>query len=75
MNVHTTAPSRHADTIIDLCVSEGLTPERLVFSHLDEVPEPSYHRLVFRGASIGFDSFGTDFRFGDLWKSPGDTGK
>ena len=76
MNVHTTAPSRHAETIIDLCVTEGLAPERLVFSHLDEVPDPSYHcRVLSSGASIGFDSFGTDFRFGDLWKSPGDTEK
>ena len=76
MNVHTTAPSRHAESIVELCAGEGLSPRRLVFSHLDEVPDPSYHsRVLASGATIGIDSFGTAVGFGDLWTSPGDVEK
>jgi phosphotriesterase-related protein len=76
MNVHTTAPAKHALRIVDLVVEEGLDPGRLIFSHLDEVLDTAYHRQVLSaGAVIGFDSFGCEVSFGQLWRSPTDAEK
>jgi phosphotriesterase-related protein len=76
VNVHTTATGRHGVRIVDVVEEEGLDPGRLIFSHLDEVLDATYHRQVLeRGATIGFDSFGCDFYFGRLWKSPSDEEK
>lgn len=76
VNVHTTATGQLAPRIVDVLEEEGFDPRRLVFSHLDEVIDESYHRQVLeRGATIGFDSFGCDVYFGRLWKSPSDEEK
>ena len=76
MNVHTTATAMHAVRIVELAVGEGLDPRRLIFSHLDEVLDPGYHREVLEsGAVIGFDSFGCDVYFARMWKSPSDMEK
>lgn len=76
MNVHTTATAMHAVRIVELAVGEGLDPQRLIFSHLDEVLDTGYHRDVLQsGAVIGFDSFGCDVYFARLWKSPSDMEK
>jgi phosphotriesterase-related protein len=76
VNVHTTATGRHAVRIVDVVEDEGFDPRRLIFSHLDEVLDATYHRQVLeRGAIVGFDSFGCDFSFGRLWKSPSDDEK
>ena len=76
MNVHTTATGKHAVRIVEIVVNEGLDARRLVFSHLDEVLELSYHLDVLAsGATIGFDSFGCDVYFARLWKSPSDMEK
>ncbi len=76
VNVHTTAPGKHAVRITEMMAEEGLDPRRLVFSHLDEVLDVDYHRQVLSlGATIGFDSFGCDVYFARLWKSPSDMEK
>jgi len=76
VNVHTTATGRHALRIVELAANEGLPPERLIFSHLDEVLDEQHHRDVLAtGAVIGFDSFGCDVYFARLWKSPSDAEK
>jgi phosphotriesterase-related protein len=62
--------------IIDLLEGEGLAPERIWISHLDEISDHRYHVAVLkRGVTTGFDSFGQDGYFTPTWKSLSDNEK
>jgi phosphotriesterase-related protein len=77
VGVHTRLPSpRQAQQMVDIVEHEGLAPERLWFSHLDEIVDHHYHvPILKRGVTIGFDSFGQDGYFTPSWKSRSDNEK
>lgn len=77
VDIHTRFPSLAAvHQMIDAAEAEGLPPERLWFSHLDEVDDHAYHvKILKRGVTLGFDSFGQDGYFTPRWKSRSDNEK
>lgn len=77
VGVHTRLPSiRQALEIVGIIEHEGLAPDRLWLSHLDEIVDHRYHvQLLKSGVTIGFDSFGQDGYFTPSWKSRSDNEK
>jgi phosphotriesterase-related protein len=66
INVHAALWQREGNRILDILEEEGVQPERVAISHLDELLDFDYHRtLAQRGAWLGYDTFGSEFRFGD----------
>lgn len=56
-------PSRWGLELLDICMDEGLSPERVVLSHLDRTfyEELEYHReLADRGAYLEYDLWGLE---------------
>ena len=46
---------------LDVLQAEGMSPERVIVSHVDTVPNPGYAvELASRGCWVEFDGFGTD---------------
>ena len=46
---------------LDILEAEGVSPERVIISHVDTVPNPGYAvGLARRGCWVEFDGFGTD---------------
>lgn len=77
VNVHCHPPALDVTlTIIDALTDEGLPPDRIYLSHLDEIDDLDYHSTVLeRGVVTGFDSFGQDGYFTPTWKSLSDLEK
>lgn len=62
--------------IINVLLEEGLPPDRIFLSHLDEITDLDYHTQVLElGVVTGFDSFGQDGYFTPTWKSLSDLEK
>jgi phosphotriesterase-related protein len=73
VNVHLDPRGEHALAVLHVLVAEGMTPDRVIFSHMDEHLDREYHRSVARsGAVLEYDTFGSEFYFGDLFKDPSD---
>ena len=73
VNVHLDPRGTRALEVLDLLVDEGMGPERVVFSHMDEHLDREYHRAVAEsGAVLEYDTFGSEFYFGELFKDPTD---
>lgn len=66
INVHAALWRREGNRILDILEEEGVSPNRVAISHLDELLDYDYHRsLAERGAWLGYDTFGSEFRFGN----------
>jgi phosphotriesterase-related protein len=51
---------------LDVLEKEGVAPDRVIVGHLDERFDPDYHAEVARrGAVLAYDTFGSDFLYGD----------
>jgi phosphotriesterase-related protein len=62
IHVHTYPWSRHAIEAVDLLVSNGVDPGKIVINHLDVAPDITYIKAVLdRGAIVEFDCFGKEF--------------
>ncbi len=73
VNIHLDPRGTQALAVLDVLVSEGMRPDRVVFSHLDEHLDEGYHRAVAEsGAVLEYDTFGSEFYFGELFKDPTD---
>ena len=76
LNVHLTSTSDRGLDIVAIVLGEGLDPERLVLSHLDEYLDTDYHlSLLKQGVSISFDTLGFEGYMTRQWKSPSDIEK
>ncbi|MCW3012265.1 MAG: hypothetical protein JWO90_2669 [Solirubrobacterales bacterium] len=73
VNVHLDPRGQNALTVLDVLETEGMAPERVIFSHMDEHLDREYHLSVARtGAILEYDTFGSEFYFGALFKDPTD---
>lgn len=65
VNIHLSWGGKHAPLVLDLLVGEGMSPDRVVFSHLDLQLDAGYHReLAQSGAILSFDTFGSIWSYG-----------
>jgi phosphotriesterase-related protein len=55
------------------CAGQGLPPERVICGHMDEHIDAAYHRDLLReGATLAFDTFGSELKFSGLFDHPSD---
>jgi phosphotriesterase-related protein len=73
VNVHLDPRGVHGLHALEILVNEGMSPERVILSHMDEHLDQHYHRAVAQaGAVLEYDTFGSEFYFGELFKDPTD---
>jgi phosphotriesterase-related protein len=73
VNIHLDPRGDHALAILDALTTEGMTPDRVIFSHMDQHLDRDYHlRVAHAGAVLEYDTFGSEFYFGSLFKDPTD---
>lgn len=73
VNIHLDPFPTHALHILDVLLSEGMTPDRVVFSHMDEHLDLAYHRDVAQaGAVLEYDTFGAEFYWGEFHRDATD---
>ncbi|MBN9613300.1 MAG: phosphotriesterase, partial [Actinobacteria bacterium] len=73
VNIHLDPFPTDALRILDALVAEGMSPERVIFSHMDEHLDLAYHRDVAQaGAVLEYDTFGAEFYWGDFHRDPSD---
>jgi len=73
VNVHLSSRGAYALEVLEILLAEGMRPERVVFSHMDEYLDRGYHKAVAEtGAVLEYDTFGSEFYYGDLMKNPTD---
>jgi phosphotriesterase-related protein len=64
--VHMSFRGRLGLDVLDVLVDEGMEPSRIIVGHLDENFDRDYHAEVAeRGAVLAYDTFGSDFYYGD----------
>jgi phosphotriesterase-related protein len=74
INVHLSWRGQGALDVIDILLSEGMSTDRMIMSHMDEVIDRGYHRAVAEtGVTLEFDTFGTEFYYGGGVRTPTDT--
>jgi phosphotriesterase-related protein len=63
VTIHTDPyPPHAAPPAIDLLLAEGVTPDRIVIDHLDQVNDLDLHRAVAdRGVFVEYDAIGRDY--------------
>lgn len=72
-NIHLSPRGMDALEVLEILVGEGMRPERVIFSHMDEYLDRGYHSAVAEtGAVLEYDTFGSEFYYGDLMKNPTD---
>jgi phosphotriesterase-related protein len=58
---------------VEDCASEGLPAGRVICGHMDEHLDADYHRDLLRaGATLAFDTFGSELKFSGLLDHPSD---
>ena len=77
LNIHCHPGSqRVTELLIDITTEEGLSPERTILSHLDEIASHAYLSSVLaRGVTLCFDGFGHDHYAGSDAKRRSDRQK
>jgi phosphotriesterase-related protein len=69
INVHPAIWYREGPRILDILQAEGVDLRRVALSHMDELIDYDYHcSIAVRGAWLSFDTFGSEFHFGDKWE-------
>jgi phosphotriesterase-related protein len=67
VNVHLSWRGADGLDVVEALVAEGMAPERIILSHMDERLDREYHRAVAQtGAVLEYDTFGSDFLYGSL---------
>jgi phosphotriesterase-related protein len=73
VNIHLDPRGAHALAVLDVLTGQGMPADRVIFSHMDEHFDRDYHLAVGRaGAVLEYDTFGSEFYFGPLFKDPTD---
>ncbi|MUL82278.1 MULTISPECIES: phosphotriesterase [unclassified Mycolicibacterium] len=73
VNIHLDPLGTHALAILDALLHEGMSADRVVFSHMDEHLDLAYHRDVAdAGAVLEYDTFGAEFYWGDFHRDATD---
>ncbi|CAN5256950.1 phosphotriesterase-related protein [soil metagenome] len=73
VNIHLDPFGMHAPAILTVLLEEGMTADRVVFSHMDEHLDLGYHREVAQaGAVLEYDTFGAEFYWGDFHRDATD---
>jgi phosphotriesterase-related protein len=74
INVHVEPAGEHGVEIVDLLLTEGASPDRIVLSHMDERINLDYHlALTDRGVVLEMDTFGQESYWEFPHKDPTDT--
>jgi phosphotriesterase-related protein len=61
VNVHLDPLGTEALTIVESLIDEGMPPDRIILSHMDESPDHGYHDAVAQtGAILEYDTFGAE---------------
>lgn len=67
VNVHVEPGGAHGVEVASLLVGEGVAPDRIVLSHMDERLDLNYHLAIAdTGVILEFDTFGTEA----YWRKP-----
>jgi phosphotriesterase-related protein len=73
INVHLSWRGQGALDVIEILLAEGMSTERMIMSHMDEVIDRGYHQAVAdTGVTLEFDTFGTEFYYGGGVRTPTD---
>jgi phosphotriesterase-related protein len=73
IHIHTDNSGAYGCDHVADCVTAGLAAERIVVCHMDERLDSFYHReILATGASIGFDTFGSELNFSGSFHHPSD---
>jgi phosphotriesterase-related protein len=65
VNVHLSWRGADGVAVLEALVAEGMRPERVILSHMDERLDRGYHEAVAEaGAILEYDTFGSDFLYG-----------
>lgn len=65
VNVHLSWRGADGVAVLEALVAEGMRPERVILSHMDERLDRGYHAAVAEaGAVLEYDTFGSDFLYG-----------
>jgi phosphotriesterase-related protein len=65
VNVHLSWRGADGVAVLEALVGAGMSPERVILSHMDERLDRGYHRAVAEvGAVLEYDTFGSDFLYG-----------
>jgi phosphotriesterase-related protein len=65
VNVHLSWRGADGVAVLEALVAEGMRPERVILSHMDERLDRGYHKAVAEaGAVLEYDTFGSDFLYG-----------
>lgn len=72
--IHVNGGGRFGTEHVEDCVGEGLPADRVICGHMDERLDAAYHReIVKMGATVAFDTFGSELKFSGLFDHPSDT--
>lgn len=73
VNVHLDPRGTRGVEAVEVLVSEGMSADRVILSHMDERLDRGYHRAVAEtGAVLEYDTFGSEHHFSDWFKDPSD---
>jgi phosphotriesterase-related protein len=65
INVHLSWRGADGVSVLEALAGEGMAPERVILSHMDERLDRGYHKAVAEaGAVLEYDTFGSDFLYG-----------
>ncbi len=73
VSVHLDPAGRCGMEVFEFLAARGVPPERIVLGHSDEQLDEGYHRdMLSTGATLAYDTFGSDYYFNGHFKDPGD---
>jgi phosphotriesterase-related protein len=71
MGIHVDPSDRQGMRVVDILLSEGVRPERMVMEHMDEQPVHEYQLEVAEtGVYMEFDTWGSEFYYGPPYSVP-----
>ena len=72
VSVHLDPVGTRGVEVFEFLTAHGMSADRIVLGHVDEHLDAAYHReMLATGATIAFDTFGSDYNFG-TFKDPAD---
>jgi phosphotriesterase-related protein len=71
--IHVDGGGQFGTEHVEDCVGQGLPADRVICGHMDEHLDAAYHReIVKMGATVAFDTFGSELKFSGLFDHPSD---
>lgn len=73
VSVHLDPAGQRGIEVFEFLTKQGMSPDRIVLGHADEQLDEGYHReMLATGATLAYDTFGSDYYFNGHFKDPGD---